>query len=391
MDIRDRNKALTAEDLIRRYNLEKLAIDRRQIKQIQEDLYKQDNIITDFVNVVLASTEDLTNQVNLDITTWFFSGTPTLENEPAVNWDNKENYIGNLYYDKDTGFAYQFVLNNGDYSWTQITDSKLIEVLAVANGAPDTTDGKRTIYSQEPYTPYEVGDIWINNNQIYRCRAKRTEGEYKEVDWVPSIEYSNDDYFKNVEAVLNQFETYVETNYATKELLEVEKNQITAMVESTTTEKINASTEALIESITEVINRVNVLETDKEFIIERIRQEIVNGVTKVDTKTGYIFDENGMLVDKTNSPTKGMFNDAGMEIINKIATAMSTVFYSGYVNEALAEKIDALSSFVGQTITYADNLMVKNYAIFGSHSRIEDFTENGIEKTGMFPIGEENQ
>ena len=112
MEFRDKNKALTAEDLIRRYNLERMAIDRRQIKKIQEDLYKQDNIITDFVNVVMKSTEEIENQVGTIITTWFLSGTPTLVNKPAVDWEIKDSYIGNLYYDQDTGFAYQFLKEN---------------------------------------------------------------------------------------------------------------------------------------------------------------------------------------------------------------------------------------------------------------------------------------
>ena len=72
IDYRDRNKPLTAEDLIRRYGLDKLAKDRKALQTVKEALDKTDTIIEDFVKATLKDLENLQNQVDGNIMTWFF-------------------------------------------------------------------------------------------------------------------------------------------------------------------------------------------------------------------------------------------------------------------------------------------------------------------------------
>ena len=235
----DSKKAVTAEDLIRRYNLETLKNDRKSIQAIKENANNTNNLLNNFIEATLSDLQNLQDQVDGNIATWFFSGVPTLENLPAMDWitdEDKNNHLGDLYYDKDTGYAYRFTLDNNVYSWIKLSDSDIAEALAIANAAQDTADSKRRVFVTQPTPPYDVGDIWIKEDtDLYRCRASRSSGNFNEVDWILATDYSNDDYAKNVEAVLNQFKTEVATNYATKVQLETTAESIEASVQSITT------------------------------------------------------------------------------------------------------------------------------------------------------------
>ena len=235
----DSKKAVTAEDLIRRYKLENLKSDRKTIQAIKENANNTNNLLNNFIEATLSDLQSLQDQVDGNIATWFFSGVPTLENLPAMDWttdEDKNNHLGDLYYDKDTGYAYRFTLDNNVYSWIKLSDSDIAEALAIANAAQDTADSKRRVFVTQPTPPYDVGDIWIKEDtDLYRCRASRSSGNFNEVDWILATDYSNDDYAKNVEAVLNQFKTEVATNYATKVQLETTAESIEASVQSITT------------------------------------------------------------------------------------------------------------------------------------------------------------
>ena len=240
MNIMDSKKAVTAEDLIRRYNLENLKNDRKSIQAIKENANNTNNLLNNFIEATLSDLQNLQDQVDGNIATWFFSGVPTLQNSPAVDWttdEDKNNHLGDLYYDKDTGYAYRFTLENTTYSWIKLSDSDIAEALAIANAAQDTADSKRRVFVTTPSPPYDVGDIWIKEDtDLYRCAVSRSAGNFNEAEWVKATDYSNDDYAKNVEAVLNQFKQTVETDYATKVLLNTTKESILGVVESKTTE-----------------------------------------------------------------------------------------------------------------------------------------------------------
>jgi phage-related protein len=56
------------------------------------------------------------------IQTWFYNGVPSLENQPAVEWDDekKAEHIGDIYFDEGTGYIYLFKYTDGVYSWVSI-------------------------------------------------------------------------------------------------------------------------------------------------------------------------------------------------------------------------------------------------------------------------------
>ena len=248
-------RATTAQDLIKMYNLDSLATERKQTKARNEEIKKVSALVKDFAETINNEIKELEDQVDGKISTWFFSGIPTSETEPEVNWttdEEREKHIGDIYYDQDTGNSYTYMFKDDLYQWVESAAGDVAEVLAIANKAQDTADRKRQIFVVQPYPPYEVGDMWIKDDKdIYRCRAKRIGGEFSETDWVLASDYTNDDYAKDVEAQLNIFKEIVSTDYVLKTTLETSNEGIRSEVSSLTTivEQVNVNVQELNDTV----------------------------------------------------------------------------------------------------------------------------------------------
>ena len=91
-----------------------------------------------------------------------------------------------------------------------------------------------------------------------------------------------------------------------------------------------------------------------------------DGVAKVSTTSG-VFDDKGLTVDNTDSPTKSTLTPDGMTVYTKKA------------NNELEEVLEATSEGVNAT-----NLHATTYLIVGGRSRFENY---GTNRTGCFWIG----
>ena len=146
--------------------------------------------------------KDLQKQTDGAIETWFYDGAPTLTNEPAKNWTDKNTkdiHVGDLYYDRLTGYAYRFTRYDDDanpYRWSRITDTDITKALDAAAKAQATADSKMKIfYGSTPPTNYHVGDMWVNatlagkfNNDI--ARATTASETFNADHWVLASRYS---------------------------------------------------------------------------------------------------------------------------------------------------------------------------------------------------------
>lgn len=149
---------------------------------------------------------ELQNQVDGAIETWFYEGVPTLENAPAISWKtdkDKEIHLGDLYYDNKTGKAYRFAKDSNTYKWTIITDTDIAKALSDARIAQETANGKMKVFSVQPTTPYQVGDIWVNatypsdgstyKNEVLRCQTNKAAGSQFAIgDWIKASKYTDD-------------------------------------------------------------------------------------------------------------------------------------------------------------------------------------------------------
>ena len=193
---RDINKLRTPEDLERKYNLNDILTLKENYELQKNGINKVENELNGFVIATGKNLKELQDQVDGNITTWFYSGVPTASNEPASTWitdTEKNNHLGDLYYDKDTGYAYRYSLDNATYSWIKITDNDVTKALAIANSAKDTADSKRRVFVVQPTTPYDVGDLWIKDEELYRCQTTKASSEtFEENDWIIATKYTDD-------------------------------------------------------------------------------------------------------------------------------------------------------------------------------------------------------
>lgn len=145
-------------------------------------------------------------QIDGKIDTYYYEGTPTLNNLPASNWktdEEKEKHVKDLYYDQATGYAYSFMKFETDkkieYVWSKIENKDTAEALSIANAAKDTADRKRSIFVEQPKPPYQNGDMWIRNNEIYMCQIAKEDGQiFEEDDFINSLKYTDDTIAKAV-------------------------------------------------------------------------------------------------------------------------------------------------------------------------------------------------
>jgi len=167
--------------------------------EVREDLNVADGAdVTDYAaieadaqNRVDTAVATLQAQIDGNITTWFYDGVPTLSNIPYTDWSDdteRNNHLGDLYYDNLTGYAYRFKTEGTSYAWTKLTDADVTEALSVANTAKNTADSKIVTFAQdEAPTASGEGDIWIDtndNNKIYRWSGSAWEPYLQDTaDW----------------------------------------------------------------------------------------------------------------------------------------------------------------------------------------------------------------
>lgn len=174
-------------------------------------------------------------------------------------------------------------------------------------------------------------------------------------------------------------QTYAKVDKANKQVnivvSEVEASKETITNLQLNTESINASVQKIETVTNETLDSINneldtltqKVETavTAEAVEIAIKSELANGVSKVETTTGYRLDEDGLTISKTGSEMVTNIDDDGMSV---------------YRNDE--EVLTADNSGVT-----AYNLHAKTYLIIGSTSRFEDYEKDGEIRTGCFWIG----
>ena len=149
---------------------------------------KQSSDLESFANSVTKEFENIRNEMDGAIDTWFGEEVPTLNNYPAVDWITEadmDSHLGDLYYSSNRK-AYRFQYTESDgYHWDVIEDSEVVKALELAQKALDTADGKRRVFIEQPIPPYDLGDLWAggDNAPLMRCVVARESGSFYEDDW----------------------------------------------------------------------------------------------------------------------------------------------------------------------------------------------------------------
>ena len=232
----DNNRTVTHEDLIRKYHLGELPSTRKAINTLNDGLTNTNQIMENYVTSITNTLDDLQNQIDGTIDQYFGSGVPSLSNYPANEWSASEyaSHAGDLYYDRDTGKSYRFIINSSNnYEWQELVNSEVQQALALANAAKDTADSKRRIFVVQPTTPYDVGDIWWTQGEIYRAIISRqSEDSFSASDWINDLKYTDDTAANNAIAQLDAYKTEVQNTYVTSATFTTSNNAINATVQS---------------------------------------------------------------------------------------------------------------------------------------------------------------
>lgn len=240
----------------------------------QSALDKADKNAQDMAGIAIAF-DELQNQVDGHIATWFEYGVPTYYNYPANEWtsdDLRSAHQGDLYYDRDTGYCYRWQLSGGTYGWTRIVDVDITQALTDAAAAQDTADSKRQVFvgMETPKPPYDVGDLWAQgaDGDIMRCQTARSSGSYYYAsDWVKASKYTDD-------TKANQNAEIIEQHSAT--LLQLD-DRITARVEESVSQvsgELETKISANFSEVSQTVDELKVemgKKTDKEELSTYLR------------------------------------------------------------------------------------------------------------------------
>lgn len=195
-----------------------------------EELGKESLENKDFINNTLPGIlSEIQSQLDGQIEQFFETYDPTLTNAPAKDWTTnqmKENHLGDLFYNTESGKVFRFIKNGSVYSWQVLQDSEVAQALALANDALALAKTKRRIFTSTPYIPYEVGDLWVQggSGDIMHCKTSRATGSYTSSDWEKASKYTdntelnkfiNGTYNNAIIDLTNQIDGKIETWFQT--------------------------------------------------------------------------------------------------------------------------------------------------------------------------------
>ena len=148
------------------------------------------------LQVVQAIQDDLQDQIDGQVITWYYDVTPTASNPPANSWTTtalKEEHLGDTYYNSTDGKAYEWTKDDTvspvTYSWAEIEISNVTKALADAHNAQTTADHKRTVFTTTP-SNYEEGDLWVDQNGDIKY-ATAARATYRAADWVQAANWGD--------------------------------------------------------------------------------------------------------------------------------------------------------------------------------------------------------
>lgn len=167
---------------------------------LQESKDYSDGKLSDYAETVTSSLGELQDQIDGQIETFYYDYEPTLQNKPASDWTSaaeRKKHIGDLFFNKTTGYAYRFMQDGATWGWTLVQDTDITKAMKAAEDAQDTADHKRRVFVTKPQPPYDIGDLWSQSEDeggdILTCTVSRAKGaSYVQSDWQKLNKYTDD-------------------------------------------------------------------------------------------------------------------------------------------------------------------------------------------------------
>ena len=226
----------TPQDLERKYDLSSIKNIKETAKNTSNELKNTQKELLNFTKKVINDLNGFQNQLDGKIETYYGYEEPSLNNEPANTWNESiyADHVNDLYYDKETGYAYRFNMKDGIYHWEKLSDESLAQALAIANAAKDTADGKKRVFTSNPTPPYDNGDLWLKDGEILVCQiSKDNEGEFEQSDFINATDYETSTSAKKTKNEINAKLEIISGKVTTVESNTYKKTEIEQIREGT--------------------------------------------------------------------------------------------------------------------------------------------------------------
>ena len=303
------------------------------------------------------------------------------------------------------------VYDNGQNVWTYGEDTGETYYVDTANVFITSSDQVERIYNNlKGFTYYNftsqnipidnlsAGDLinFINENEEEIITFAQYSGlNYMGDSWFGGISLEVKNSKQEETEIINTTEkikrlkiTIDRDNNIIKQEITETNNQV-----ANNTSSINNNYQEIIQKLGNTVDD-NELEAFKQSMITQLdaTQLQISNIESIVTTDGveYVrntsgtFDKNGLTMTQDGANTKSILNQNGMDIQDVQGSSIGgeSLLFAGYVDNNKATSNQELAPYVGQTIVYTRNMIVKNYLTIGTHSRIEDY-ENG---TGVFHL-----
>lgn len=204
----------------------------QEAHDVAEEAKKKAEETKDYIDAVLpVELESLQKQIDGSIDSYFYEYDPSLDNEPALSWDTdgkKKAHLNDTFTNLQSGRSWRWTVAEEVYAWTEIADTATVEALRLAGQAQDTADNKRRVFVDTPYTPYDIGDLWVQgeSGDILRCAVSKDAGDFEAAHWVKASKYTDDselvnfvngEFKQQIENIQSQIDKRAETWYQSED------------------------------------------------------------------------------------------------------------------------------------------------------------------------------
>ena len=256
--------------------IENLGNVNEKISAMERQIYEVNNEVNSILNAVILNLKDELKGQS-DISLWFFSGIPTLTNEPYINWTTPADHYGDIYYDVDTGYVYQF---KEPGEWQRNYSKDLTQAMALTNAQLQDKNNEKKVFFVRP-TPgdYSPGDWWVKGDgTLFICLPIELNGN-------PDYDFASSQYYlaqvvDEQGASLKRVDDKQERMESTLTAVEQEASKISSLAErvsisetmitenSTKIEQTSEQVEIKFTDLTDLIQAVDGRETEhhNEFI-----------------------------------------------------------------------------------------------------------------------------
>ena len=318
---------------------------------------------------------DVLPETDIDISSYYYL-TTDLKYYTYVNeeWKETTDVKNTLYVRLDNLFIAQ--QEEIDNIYNAIVGFK-VHNISCENRGDITLDAWDMIkYVTDDGEYYTLNENELTYNGVCMSKVKTNIPAGKKNETTNIINASTDAAIKRVQTIVNEVEGSMTTLTEKTTVLETKTSENETNINNNYQNIINQLGDYAKESeLISIKESVETIQKESSLAIEIAKQVQTDGVTRLDTKTGYTFDEDGLTIEKTNAKTKTTLNEVGLDVKDATGASDESLLFAGY------------DETTGETIVKSKNMTVEKYLVIGQYSRMEDFVKDGVKATGVFWIG----